>query len=465
MLSDAQIKSLIDYYIANQPTNWESVYVPLTALFVSGAVAIVAFLSFRTSREQLKSVLRHHIRTEWNGLMDACIKDGKFIDATFTHNYYERPHADWATYEGFCYRAWSLVDFIVRRKMHEEEKLYDAIISWVVAFHRTWLERNPFMFTDKEFWVVHDKIRAKPLMVLQNYGMPRLASDTSNRSDSVNWDEVSKDYKKWVLGPWAKAMMTADPKHPNLGNFLLDEVLKYQKTVGRDHLKILDFGCGPGNILDYLPKANISEISGLDGSDTALQIASEKANKLGIAFVPIHGDMRNYSNPTHYDIIISTNSILPEKSDDIRNMFETIFKLMKDDGRVFFILPAFDACAALVDYWRDYYRETWNNDEFVQRCVRAIEAAKKMDRQARLFADDGEHQQCFHTEQSIKDDLSACGFEIVGPIRRVSYPWDYAAKHDYGYFPGKPEIWDWYVEAKKKSHANRYSPVAQLPAN
>jgi SAM-dependent methyltransferase len=267
----------------------------------------------------------------------------------------------------------------------------------------------------------------------------------------VDWNEVSKDYYKWVMGPWDKVMMTADPQHSNeRRNFLLDELVKYQASTGKDDLRILDFGCGPGNILDYLPNTTIKMIFGLDTSSTALEIASDKANKLGISFVPLRGDMRDYSSATVYDVIISTNSILPMQPEDIGKMFETAFKLLKDDGRVFFILPAFDACTTLIDYWKDHYKQVWDNDSFVKRCVHAIEEGKRMDRKARLFADDGEHQQCFHTEQSIGEDLSACGFEIIGDIRKVKYPWDYAAKHDYGDFPKKPEIWDWYVEAKKK---------------
>jgi hypothetical protein len=136
-------------------------------------------------------------------------------------------------------------------------------------------------------------------------------------------------------------------------------------------------------------------------------------------------------------------------------MFRTVFKLLKNDGRIFFILPAFDACTALLDYWEEHYRKTLNDDKFVKRCVDAFEKAKKMYKEARRFADDGEHQQCFHTKKSIREDLSACGCEIVGDIKKIEYPWQLAAKHDYGNFPEKPEIWDWYVQAKKAADGNR----------
>jgi hypothetical protein len=53
-------------------------------------------------------------------------------------------------------------------------------------------------------------------MVLQHQAMPRLnTTEAAGRTDSVDWNEVSKDYYKWVMGPWDKVMMTADPQHSN----------------------------------------------------------------------------------------------------------------------------------------------------------------------------------------------------------------------------------------------------------
>jgi 2-polyprenyl-3-methyl-5-hydroxy-6-metoxy-1,4-benzoquinol methylase len=457
MFSEDQIKSLIDYFITHQPRNWVPVAVAFSALAAMVAAAI-SLRAFRISRaqlavnhEQLQTALRHNIRNEWNGLMDACIKEGKFIDPTFTHQYYAHPHADTLSYEAFCYRAWSLVDFIVTHKL-QDENLYSAIISWIVAFHRTWLERNPFMFASKGFWRTYDLARAKPLMVLQRNAMPRRSGQiTADHTDSVNWDEVSKEYNKWVLGPWAPEMMMRDPKKNNQRpNFLLDELLKYQTKSRKDQLRILDFGCGPGNILRYLAETNIKRIAGLDNSAAALEIAASEASKWGIDFEPVPADMRTFTTDKPFDVIISTNSILPERPEDIQKMFQTLFKNLKDDGRLFLILPTFDACTALLGYWKEHYRKTWDDDKFVQRCSDAFERAKMMDRDTRRFADDGEHQQTFHNKESIRSDLTACKFEIVGDIRKIKYPWDYAAKHDYGNFPDKPKIWDWYVEAIKK---------------
>jgi hypothetical protein len=210
-ISEAQIRSLIDYFIAHLPTTtpWLAVLaliVSIGSLIISSYVSLLSLKtsreSLKTSQEQLTTVSRNHIRSEWNGLMDACIKDGNFIDAAFTYNYSAAgtAHNDRVRYEAFCYRAWSLVDFIVRRGL-ENEKLYDAIISWIVAFHRTWLERNPFMFASGDFWRVYDEVRSKPLMVFQSYRLPHRADAIEDRTDAVDWDKVSEDYHNLVLGP------------------------------------------------------------------------------------------------------------------------------------------------------------------------------------------------------------------------------------------------------------------------
>jgi ubiquinone/menaquinone biosynthesis C-methylase UbiE len=83
-------------------------------------------------------------------------------------------------------------------------------------------------------------------------------------------------------------MIACDPKNPKKRrNFLLDELNNYQAESGNKPLKILDFGCGPGNILDYLQESQIREVKeifGLDSSAKALRIAEKKGQRVGASF-------------------------------------------------------------------------------------------------------------------------------------------------------------------------------------
>ena len=125
--------------------------------------------------------------------------------------------------------------------------------------------------------------------------------------------------------------------------------------------------------------------------------------------------------------------------------------ILKDDGRMFLILPSFEACKTLVRYWEENFKKH-KDKKFADKCIDAFKKAKKYDENNFSYADDGINPQCFHTEGTIKEDMHKTGFEIIGEIKRIKYPWKYAERFDYGNFAdAEEEIWDWYVEAKKSA--------------
>jgi hypothetical protein len=44
--------------------------------------------------------------------------------------------------------------------------------------------------------------------------------------------------------------------------------------------------------------------------------------------------------------------------------------------------------------------------------------------------------------------LNAHRFRVVR-MERIEYPWRTANAHGWGFFPGRPRIWDWYIEAQR----------------
>lgn len=446
-MTETELKELIDYFLTNQPTSWPA-YISVGIAAFAAVLSIVAlFFSFK----QIKTSSSHHVRDEWNGLMDACISNPPFIDINFTSKYHEtKDHVILGKYDAFCYKAWSLVEFIVTRKLEKYNPYHNAIVSWVWAYHRDWLEKNPYMFSSKKFWEVYNKVRNEPLTLFRHHAKPAV-SHSGQYTDDVDWDLVSANYHQLVLGPWAKIMTSPDKKKANKPrNYLLNALDRYSKEDLKK-LKIIDYGCGPGNMLEHL-KGRVAEISGLDSSKKALDECKKKAAELNIKFNVIAEDMRSFVAEGPFDIIISTNAVLPKKREDVLKIFHGMHNNLRADGRLLMILPSFDTCRALVGYWADYYRRlSGNNEDYVDHCVAAFKTAKKVDETDFSFADDGVHSQCFHTPDSIKSELRQCGFEIV-KLKKINYPWEYARDFDYGYFPDKPEIWDWYVEAKKSSN-------------
>jgi len=445
-MAEWQVRSLIDYYLSHLPPSW--------AVYISGAALLISIIALFFSREQIKTSSRHHIRGEWNGLMDVCIQNPSFIDIAFTSNYLNSRHQIVRTkYEAFCYKAWSLVEFIIRRKLQAQNP-YSTIVSWVVAYHRDWLEKNPYMFSSKNFWRVYNNVRNEPLTLFRNQGMPRVGTkpavpDSDRYMDNVDWDSVSANYHNLIIGPWAPEMTAPNPKQNGQPRNYLLTVLAQYKPEDLKKLRIIDYGCGPGNMLSFL-KDRVDEISGLDISRSALDLCKKRAQENHIRFHDVEGDMRDFISASPFDLIISTNSVLPRRREDVPKIFRGMERNLKDGGRLLMILPSYDTCLALVDYWAEYYRRLSNDETYVLRCIAAFRDAKKMDDETLSFADDGLHSQCFHTPQSIQKELNECGLEIVGSLHKIHYPWEYAKKFDYGYFPDKEEIWDWFVEAKKK---------------
>lgn len=441
---EAQIKTLLDYYVSQQPPEWVT-YAGLVAI-------VISVLAVWTTHHQTRTTARHHIRIEWNGIADICIQRPQFINVNFTSDYLNHDPDVRFVYEAFCYKTWSLVEYIVERGL-EDQNPYNTIIQWVVAYHRAWLENNPYMFSRKNFWSAYEKTRNEPLTLMRNKVLPRLGSkpvrsDSDRYTDSVDWDAVSEEYHKWIIGPWSPRMVQEDPKK---GGTTRNHMLTRLRSYHSDDLKqmrILDIGCGPGSMLPSLA-GHVPRIFGLDISERALEIASQKAADLKIEFIKVHADMCTYVADEKFDLIISTNSILPTQRADVLRILHRVSENLAPNGRFLAILPSFDTCEELVKYWEEAYRRKSHNEAYVKKCIAAFEAAMKMDRTAYRFADDGVHIQSFHTPETIDEEFAHAGLRITGRPQKIEYPWEYARDFDYGYFPDKPEIWDWYVEAEK----------------
>jgi SAM-dependent methyltransferase len=267
-------------------------------------------------------------------------------------------------------------------------------------------------------------------------------------ADTIDWDSVSADYHHWIISPWAPEMTAPEPDRGGTPrNRLLAAIDAYASEDLRTR-SMLDYGCGPGNMLKFL-EGRIDEISGLDLSPAALEICGRLAARAGIRFHAIAADMRDYVSEFQFDLIVSCNAVLPARREDIARTFRCMERNLKPDGTLMMILPSYDTCLALLAYTAERdARLSADDHEAVDRRIAAFRAEKKMDDVTLSFADDGVHAQCFHTPQSIHNELAVAGFRVE-TMEKVEYPWEYAKRFDYGYYPDRPEIWDWYVEATK----------------
>ncbi len=269
---------------------------------------------------------------------------------------------------------------------------------------------------------------------------------SANATDDIDWDRVHENYSGTVLGPWAPVMTAQDASGQSRNQLL--------NALGRIDLhgkKILDLGCGVGFLAQHL-KGRTERIYGLDISATALSLAQGRAAQAGIEFIALQSDMSTYVDPDGYDLIISSNSILPRERRFVHEALARICDNLRPDGRFMAVMPSFDTCEYLLACLEDTYRaEPGATAEMVSEKIAAFKRIKQFDPAALSFADDNLHPQCFHTPESLTQELRAAGLEMAAAPTKVYYPWEYTREFGYGDFPGREEIWDWYIEAGRKS--------------
>lgn len=110
---------------------------------------------------------------------------------------------------------------------------------------------------------------------------------------------------------------------------LTEIIEQYIKPVSGD--KILDIGCGPADILSYLPPD--IEYTGIDFNERYIKSAREKFQGKGVFIL---GDIADYdfSFKESFDIVIATGVIhhLPEK--EAMKLLSDGYRCLKDQGRL-----------------------------------------------------------------------------------------------------------------------------------
>jgi SAM-dependent methyltransferase len=109
---------------------------------------------------------------------------------------------------------------------------------------------------------------------------------------------------------------------------------KYVRPKNGD--KILDIGCGPADILEYLPNV---EYMGFDMNPRYIQFASQRYGNRGNFFCQkVNPDVLD--NKMQFDIILAKNILHHLDDNESNNLFELAYKVLKPGGR----LITYDPC-------------------------------------------------------------------------------------------------------------------------
>ena len=119
--------------------------------------------------------------------------------------------------------------------------------------------------------------------------------------------------------------------------YLVEKTIKYSKELFNKKIDILDLGTGSGAIAITLKKELDSNVTGIDISNGALEVAKNNAKENNVNIKFINNNMLNDINEK-YDLIISNPPYIgiDENVDDSVKLYEPHTALYADNNGLFF---------------------------------------------------------------------------------------------------------------------------------
>lgn len=422
--------------LATSPTT----FTPYAALAVSLVALGITLYTYWRRRHDDSYV---YLANLWNSVLDSALQYPRFFNSSVTAHYDRIMTEDERVgYDAFCYKSWGFIDDIVEKGFHKHSQ-YASIIRWTAAYHLRWIQLNPQFFTHEAFWKLIETVQDEPQLLLQYHPLP-------TKNDDIDWDQVSRDYHRYILGPFAPEMVNGDTSG-QMRNQLLADLVRNGRFGSLSGIDLADFGCGPGNLIEHLP-TDIGRLIGVDKSSAALQLATATASRRRLPFEARHQDLCALEMQDQFDVIVCVNAILPSTRTEVVAILEGIRDHLRPRGRLVAILPSYDTAQYSRELWRQYYAEHVS-PRHAARVIRALVASKLADDMSCSYAEDGRTSQCFHTPETIRREFEEAGL-VIETLSKIYYPWSLVRRFDYGFFPSAPEeIWDWYVVAGVRTFA------------
>jgi ubiquinone/menaquinone biosynthesis C-methylase UbiE len=250
--------------------------------------------------------------------------------------------------------------------------------------------------------------------------------------EKAEWDWYSDDYHSYIISPLQE----------NVQNPIFYDI---KKMKGREKMVCADVGCGPGDLLPVL-SSNFKKVHAFDFSDKMISLA--KKNNAGPGNISFgRADMRMLSKTgMRFDVIFAINSILHSKTADVRKALAEIYKSIKPAGQLIGIFPSMESVIynhKLV--LEQELRQAEDKKTALKNMRRRVEE-RKYNYVTGVYDDCSERQKFFYRFEIIQE-LSRAGFVDI-KIDKVRYPWG-EETGDFEDFEGNPEMWDWYIRARK----------------
>jgi SAM-dependent methyltransferase len=276
-------------------------------------------------------------------------------------------------------------------------------------------------------------------------------------SPAAPWDAVSHRYDTWVISPFAPGV--AFPLRADVRR-----LLAAWKHRGSLHDRVvLDVGCGRGDGL-ALVAGRVGVAVGLDFSPRMLDLSARfvKARGIGPVRYPRRGGLRRLGAALRAraadggdeqttalahadmralaplrgcaDLVLAISSISPARPGRAARAFGEVASCLKAGGTLMAVFASLDSFQYLV--------------ALADRLGVELPDVGHVDRHG-MFHEHGEQQQ-FFTPEDIRRLCAGEGLRVRA-LKKVRYPWATMRRFGWGYFPGRPQLWDWYLLASAKT--------------
>ncbi|MEK6864434.1 MAG: class I SAM-dependent methyltransferase [Nanoarchaeota archaeon] len=141
------------------------------------------------------------------------------------------------------------------------------------------------------------------------------------------------------------------------------------KTFGSTNQKVLDLGCGRGDLAYEFAKRG-NNVLALDGSKSMLKHAKIKNNHPNIKYILL--DLRDFKNNIKFDLIFAINSLVHIKN--LTPILIKIHKALKRDGKFILCFPhPLQDIKKVKDYSKEKIIRTKTKYGHVEQYYRPIE--------------------------------------------------------------------------------------------
>jgi SAM-dependent methyltransferase len=221
---------------------------------------------------------------------------------------------------------------------------------------------------------------------------------------------------------------------------------------------VLDVGCGRGDGL-ALFAGRVGLAGGIDISPRMLDLSerflkargvvpARDAGRAGLRRVAsglrghaagkqtllVQADMGSLAPLRHSaDVVLAISSISPTRPGIAPRVFDAVASCLKPGGTLLAVLASLDAFHYLV--------------ALAGRRGVALPDAGRVDAHG-MFHENGERQK-FFTPVEIEQLCERSGLRRLA-LEKVRYPWPLVRRFGWGFFPGAPRLWDWYLVARAR---------------